>query len=245
MRAVESPKSDGAILRLERVRKSFGGLRAVDGCSFAVEAGGIVGLIGPNGAGKTTLFNLISGVLTPDSGHIYFNGTQITKLKPHEIARLGIGRTFQITRIFPKMTVWENMIVISQGRASHAATEERARQLLELADLLPLKENYAAELSFGQQKLLDLIRVMMLDPQLILLDEPAAGINPTMQNKILELIHRLNEDGKTFLIIEHDMDVIMGHCHKVIALNFGRVIAEGPPEEVRENEDVLAAYFGK
>lgn len=106
-------------------------------------------------------------------------------------------------------------------------------------------QNPAAELSFGQQKLLDLIRVMMLDPQLILLDEPAAGINPTMQNKILELIHRLNEDGKTFLIIEHDMDVIMGHCHKVIALNFGRVIAEGPPEEVRENEDVLAAYFGK
>ncbi|MBI3000681.1 MAG: ABC transporter ATP-binding protein [Deltaproteobacteria bacterium] len=232
---------DGAILVLERVRKDFGGLRAVDNCSFVVETGKIVGLIGPNGAGKTTLFQVISGVLKRDSGHIYFHGDDISRLPPHEIARRGIGRTFQITRIFPKMTVWENMIV-----ASHSAgAEERAREMLELADLLPLKDHYAAELSFGQQKLLDLMRVMMLNPQLILLDEPAAGINPTMQNKILDLIHRLNDQGSTFLIIEHDMDIIMGHCEKVIALNFGRVIAEGRPDEVRENEEVLTAYFGK
>lgn len=232
---------DGAILTLERVRKDFGGLRAVDDCSFAVESGKIVGLIGPNGAGKTTLFQLISGVLTPDSGHIYFNDDDVARLRPHQVARRGIGRTFQITRIFPKMTVWENMIV-----ASHSAgADERARAMLELAALLPLKDHYAAELSFGQQKLLDLMRVMMSNPQLILLDEPAAGINPTMQNKILDLIHRLNDEGKTFLIIEHDMGIIMGHCQKVIALNFGRVIAEGRPEEVRENEEVLTAYFGR
>jgi ABC-type branched-subunit amino acid transport system ATPase component len=199
---------DGAILVLERVRKDFGGLRAVDDCSFVVETGKIVGLIGPNGAGKTTLFQVISGVLKRDSGHIYFHGDDISRLRPYEIARRGIGRTFQITR-------------------------------------LPLKDHYAAELSFGQQKLLDLMRVMMLDPQLILLDEPAAGINPTMQNKILDLIHHLNDQGSTFLIIEHDMDIIMGHCEKVIALNFGRVIAEGRPDEVRENEEVLTAYFGK
>lgn len=232
---------DGAILKLERVRKDFGGLRAVDNCSFVVETGRIIGLIGPNGAGKTTLFQLISGVLAPDSGYIYFKGDDVARLRPHKIARLGVGRTFQVTRIFPKMTVWENMIV-----ASHSAgVDERACELLQLADLLPLKDHYAAELSFGQQKLLDLMRVMMLNPQLILLDEPAAGINPTMQNKILDLIHRLNNEGKTFLIIEHDMDIIMGHCEKVIALNFGRVIAEGGPEEVRENEEVLTAYFGK
>ena len=232
---------DGAILVLERVRKDFGGLRAVDDCSFVVATGNLVGLIGPNGAGKTTLFQLISGVLKPNSGHIYFYGDDISGLRPHEIARRGIGRTFQITRIFPKMTVWENMIV-----ASHSAgADERACEMLELADLLQLKDHYAAELSFGQQKLLDLMRVMMLNPQLILLDEPAAGINPTMQNKILDLIHQLNKEGRTFLIIEHDMDIIMGHCEKVIAFNFGRVIAEGRPEEVRENEEVLTAYFGK
>jgi len=229
------------ILKLERVTKAFGALLAVKDCSFNVEAGSITGLIGPNGAGKTTLFQLISGVLRPDSGTILFDGRKISGLPPHEIARLGVGRTFQITRIFPKMTLWENLLVAA--RIPHP--EERAREFLELADLWPLRYDYAAELSFGQQKLLDLIRVMMLDPKLILLDEPAAGINPTMQNKILDLIHEFNRQGKTFLIIEHDMDVILGHCRWVIALNFGEVIAEGPPEEIQEDEEVLTAYFGK
>lgn len=232
---------NGAILRLEHVNKAFGGLKAVDDCSLELEAGKIIGLIGPNGAGKTTLFNLISGVLPCDSGHVYFKQQNITGLRAYEISRRGIGRTFQVTRIFPRMTVWENMLVASQTKDA----EKKVLELLDLAGLTPLKDHYAAELSFGQQKLLDLMRAMTLDPELILLDEPAAGINPTMQNKILDLIHQLNRAGKTFMIIEHDMDVIMEHCDKVFALNFGRVIAEGRPEEVGKNEEVLTAYFGK
>ncbi len=226
-----------AILELLEVSKRFGGLQAVNRCSFAVEERTITGLIGPNGAGKTTLFNLISGVLRPDRGRILFQGEEIQGLKPHQIARRGLGRTFQLSRIFPKLTLWENLMVVTEDAP-------RARALLELAGLWPLRDHYAYELSFGQQKLLDLVRVMMLEPRLVLLDEPAAGINPTMRNRILEVIHLLNAQGTTFLIIEHDMDVIMEHCHWVIALNFGEVIAQGPPEAVRTDEEVLRAYFG-
>ena len=186
------------ILQLQEVTKSFGNLTAVNHCSFGVERNWIIGLIGPNGAGKTTLFNLITGSYTADAGDILFKDQPITSLKPYQIAEKGIGKTFQITRVFSKMTLMENLIVAARVRNK----DERALELLELAGLIDLKGDYASDLSYGQQKLLALIRVLMFDPDLILLDEPAAGINPTMQNKIMDRIHKLKDDGKTFLIIE-------------------------------------------
>jgi ABC-type branched-subunit amino acid transport system ATPase component len=229
------------ILQLQDVTKSFGSLVAVNKCSFTLEGNRITGLIGPNGAGKTTLFNLIAGFFPTDEGQIIFKGRGIHNLRPYQIAERGIGRTFQITRVFSKMTLMENLIVAARVENR----DERALELLELAGLADLRGEYASDLSYGQQKLLALIRVLMFDPDLILLDEPAAGINPTMQNKIMELIHKLKEGGKTFLIIEHDMEVIMGHSDKVVVLNFGEKIAEGTGDEIKNNEEVLKAYFGR
>jgi ABC-type branched-subunit amino acid transport system ATPase component len=229
------------ILDVRDVRKRFDSLQALSGCSFSVERGEIIGLIGPNGAGKTTLFNLITGFLPLDSGQILFKGEDITGLKPYIIARKGISRTFQVTRVFPKMTLLENLILPSRV----GIAKERALELLELVELMDLREEYASDLSFGQQKLLSLMQALMLDPALMLLDEPAAGINPTMQNKIISVIHHLNDMGKTFIMIEHDMDVIMAHCDRIIVLCFGEKIAEGISDEIRNNETVLKAYFGR
>lgn len=229
------------LLDVRNISKRFDSLQALSNCSFCVEAGEIIGLIGPNGAGKSTLFNLITGFLSLDSGRILFKGENIAGLKPYIVARKGIGRTFQVTRIFPKMTLLENLILPARIEKS----KERALELLELAELTDLRDEYASDLSFGQQKLLSLMQVLIFNPALILLDEPAAGINPTMRNKIINLIHRLNEMGKTFLVIEHDMDVIMGHCDKIIVLCFGEKIAEGTPNAIRNNESVLKAYFGR
>lgn len=230
------------IFEVRNITKRFGSLQAISKCSFEVEERKIVGLIGPNGAGKTTLFNIITGYLSLDSGQVLLKGEDITGLKPYMIARKGIGRTHQITRVFPKMTLLENLILPAQK----SDAKERALELLKLTELVDLREEYASDLSYGQQKLLSLMQVLMLDPFLILLDEPAAGINPVMQNKILALIHSLNDDmGKTFIIIEHDIDVIMGHCDKVLVLCFGEKIAEGTPDEIKCNEKVLCAYFGK
>jgi branched-chain amino acid transport system ATP-binding protein len=229
------------ILRIEDVVKKFGEVLALDHCSFDIEAGSITGLIGPNGAGKTTLFNLITGVLQPDQGHIYLRGENITHKKPYEIARKGVGRTYQIIRIFPKMTLLENLIVVGKGRK----VMERAVDLLGLVRLSDKKDDYASDLSFGQQKLLSLAQVLMLDAELILLDEPTAGINPTLQNELMALIHQLNGEGKTFIIIEHDMNVIMGHCEKAIALNYGQKIAEGSCSVIQKDERLLEHYFGR
>jgi len=236
-----SPVEAEYILQLQDVTKCFGSLVAVNKCSFALEKNRITGLIGPNGAGKTTLFNVITGFFTTDEGQIIFKGHQINNLRPYRIAERGIGRTFQITRVFPKMTLMENLIVAARVEKR----DERALELLEVAGLIDLRGEYASDLSYGQQKLLALIRVLMFDPDLILLDEPAAGINPTMQNKIMELIHKLKEGGKTFLIIEHDMKVIMGHSDKIVVFNFGEKIAEGTGEEIKNNDEVLKAYFGR
>jgi len=233
----------GPILRIEEVVKKFGKVPALDHCSFDIERGSITGLIGPNGAGKTTLFNLITGVLQPDTGHVYFNGEDITGKKPHEIARKGVGRTYQIIRVFPGMTLLENLIVVGKGRESSVI--ERAMELLDLVKLVDKKDDYASELSFGQQKLLSLAQVLMLDAELILLDEPAAGINPTLQNELMTLIHQLNSQGKTFMIVEHDMNIVMGHCGHAIALNYGQKIAEGTCKEIQDNETLLEHYFGK
>ena len=229
------------ILRIEDVVKKFGEVVALDHCSFDIEPGSMTGLISPNGAGKTTLFNLITGVLQPDGGHIYLKGEEITRKKPYEIARKGVGRTYQIIRIFPKMTLLENLIVVGKGRK----VIERARDLLRLIKLEEKKDDYASDLSFGQQKLLSLAQVLMLDAHLILLDEPAAGINPTLQNELMVLIHQLNEGGKTIIVVEHDMNVILGHCQKVIALNYGQKIAEGSCSEIQKNETLLEHYFGR
>ncbi|MBW2065372.1 MAG: ABC transporter ATP-binding protein [Deltaproteobacteria bacterium] len=231
------------ILVVDDVVKKFGEVAALDHCSFTVERGSITGLIGPNGAGKTTLFNLITGILRPDSGHVYFKGEDITGKKPYEIARKGVGRTYQIIRIFPKMTLMENLLVVGKGKESEVM--DKALHLLSLVKLVDKKDENASDLSFGQQKLLSLAQVLMLDAELILLDEPAAGINPTLQNELMSLIHDLNGEGRTFLIVEHDMGVIMGHCGRVIALNYGQKIAEGSCDEIQKNECLLEHYFGR
>ncbi len=232
--------ADRPILEIQDVRKSFGGVHALAGCGFSVGEGEIVGLIGPNGSGKTTLFNTIVGYLPLDDGRILYRGENVTGLPPYQIARKGIGRTFQVTRIFPKMTLMENVTLPTRN----AAADDRAHELLELVGLTDLRDEYASDLSFGQQRLLSIIQVLMLDPGLILLDEPAAGVSPVMQKKLLELIHYLNEEGRTFLIIEHNMDVVMNNCERVVVLSMGEKIAEGSPEEVRRDEAVLTAYFG-
>ena len=231
------------LLRIDDVVKKFGEVMALDHCSFDIGPGSITGLIGPNGAGKTTLFNLITGVLHPDSGHIYFKGEDITGKRPYEIARKGVGRTYQIIRIFPKLTLLENLIVVGKGKERKVI--ERAMDLLHLVKLFDKRDDYASDLSFGQQKLLSLAQVLMLDAELILLDEPAAGVNPTLQNELMELIHQLNRAGKTFIIVEHDMNVIMGHCQNAIALNYGQKIAEGSCSVIQEDETLLEHYFGK
>ena len=232
--------ADSPILEIHDVRKSFGGVHALAGCGFSVGEGEIVGLIGPNGSGKTTLFNTIVGYLPLDGGRILYRGENVTGLPPYQIARKGIGRTFQVTRIFPKMTLLENATLPTRNTTA----SDRAHELLEFVGLADLQDEYASDLSFGQQRLLSIIQVLMLDPGLILLDEPAAGVSPMMQKKLLELIHHLNEEGRTFLIIEHNMDVIMNNCERVVVLSMGEKIAEGTPDEVRRNEAVLTAYFG-
>ncbi len=232
--------ADSPILEIHDVRKSFGGVHALAGCGFSVGEGEIVGLIGPNGSGKTTLFNTIVGYLPLDGGRILYRGENVTGLPPYQIARKGIGRTFQVTRIFPKMTLLENATLPTRNTTA----SDRAHELLEFVGLSDLQDEYASDLSFGQQRLLSIIQVLMLDPGLILLDEPAAGVSPMMQKKLLELIHHLNEEGRTFLIIEHNMDVIMNNCERVVVLSMGEKIAEGTPDEVRRDEAVLTAYFG-
>ncbi len=236
--------SETRLLSISDVSKRFGGVTAVDHCSLELEGNQIYGLIGPNGSGKTTLFNLISGTLRLDDGRIFYKGEKINGLRPYEIAKRGISRTFQIIRVFPKMTALENMIVVSQGK-SIKEDERRACELLDFVQLGRLKREYAGNLSYGQQKLLEFIRALMPDPELVLLDEPAAGVNRTLLNHLLDRIQELREMGKTILIVEHDMKVVMNLCEKIFVLDYGEKIAEGDPDEVRDNERVIEAYFGR
>jgi len=224
------------------VRKSFGGVRAVNGVSLALEPGRIYGLIGPNGSGKTTLFNCITGVERRDGGRILLDDARIDGLEPYQIARRGVGRTFQMIRVFPEMTALENLLVVTTG--PREAAQARARELLDFVKLAPLADEYAGNLSFGQQKLVEFVRMLMRDPSLVLLDEPAAGVNRTLLNELLDAVRRLRDAGKTILLVEHDMKVVMGLCETVFVLDHGEKIAEGPPGVIQTDERVIEAYFG-
>jgi ABC-type branched-subunit amino acid transport system ATPase component len=231
------------VLSVDGVRKSFGGVAAVNDVSLALEPGRIYGLIGPNGSGKTTLFNCITGLTPLDGGQVTFRGERIDGLKPWQVARRGIGRTFQVIRVFPELTALENLLVVTRG--PRGPVEQRGRELLEFVRLARLADEYAGNLSYGQQKLVEFVRMLMTDPMLILLDEPAAGVNRTLLNDLLEAVARLRDAGKTVLLVEHDMKVVMGLCQTVFVLDHGDKIAEGPPGVIQADERVIEAYFGR
>jgi len=241
-----------SMLEAQQVSKSFGGIRALDGCSITVEKGSITGLIGPNGSGKTTLFNVMTGYERADEGEITFNGRSITRAKPDTIFEFGMGRTFQLTRIFPRLTVLENMHVAAQregframlGPWSSSHEQRRALELLDFVGITHLKDLPAGNLSYGQKKLLEFAYILIAAPQVILLDEPAGGVNPNMIQHLADRIRTLNKDGVTFLIVEHNMEFVMGLCARVMVMHRGTKIAEGTPDEVRSNPAVLEAYLG-
>jgi len=250
-------------LRVEGLVKRFGGVTAVDGASFEVESGSLTGLIGPNGAGKSTTFNCITGVHEPTAGKVYFQGEDVTGLKPYQIARKGLVRTFQIARELSEMTVLENLMLAPQGQLGESAVRavtpglrgavieeetalrERAWETLEFFEIDHLAHEHAGNLSGGQRKLLEMARVLMTDPEMVLLDEPLAGVNPTLEEKLLDRIHDLRADGYTFLLVEHDMDVIMDNCERVVVMHQGSVLAEGTGDEIRNDERVIEAYLGE
>ncbi|MBI4737871.1 MAG: ABC transporter ATP-binding protein [candidate division NC10 bacterium] len=234
---------DGHLLEIRDLSKRFGGVVAVNRCSLVLAPGKIYGLIGPNGSGKTTLFNCITGLERRDAGEVFFRGERIDGLKPHQVAHRGIGRTFQIIRVFPELTALENLLVVT--REPFEVAHRRAQELLRFVALDRLQNEYAGNLSYGQQKLLEFIRVLMRDPELILLDEPAAGVNRTLLNELLAAITRLRDQGKTVLIVEHDMKVVMGLCEKLFVLDYGEKIAEGPPGVIQADPRVVEAYFGR
>jgi ABC-type branched-subunit amino acid transport system ATPase component/ABC-type branched-subunit amino acid transport system permease subunit len=247
------PQAGRALLEVDGLAKRFGGIAAVDGCSFPVREGGLTGLIGPNGSGKTTTFNLITGMVRGDSGSIRFDGRRIDRVLPWERAHLGLGRTFQVTRLFPRMTVLENLVAPLRSfswpnlaaDAVSGPEARRAEELLDFVGLLPLAGQPAGQLSFGQQKLAELAQVLMLEPRLVLLDEPAGGVNPGMIERIAELLLELNRRGITFLIVEHNMPMVLGLCDPILVMARGRVIAEGPPGAIQRDPAVLDAYLGE
>ena len=237
-----------AILEVSDVKKSFGGLQALSGCSFAVEEGSITGLIGPNGSGKTTMFNVITGYESLDSGVVRIASRDVTGTAPGGVCRLGVGRTFQLTRVFSRLTLLENIQIGSRGvpkaKRKEMYSEERCQELLEFVGLSQLAQEKAGLLSYGQRKLIELATILAQEPKMILLDEPAGGINPTLIGQMSERIRELNKRGVTFLVVEHNMEFVMGLCDEVAVMERGAVIAVGKPDEVRNDPRVLDAYLG-
>ena len=243
-----------AMLEVRGVARAFGGVKALNGVNLTVERGSITGLIGPNGSGKTTLFNVITGYVTPDSGTVSFEGTDITRSKPNQVFALGIGRTFQLTRIFARLSVLENMLVATQRKESWlrgltrgmSSSDELASAMewLKFVGLDGKSHLEAGALSYGQRKLLELAYVLVANPDVIMLDEPAGGVNLTLINEIGEKIQALNEQGKTFLVVEHNMEFVMKICHTVTVMHQGADLTSGSPAEVRANPAVLDAYLG-
>jgi ABC-type branched-subunit amino acid transport system ATPase component len=243
-----------ALLRAEGVTKAFGGVQALQDCTVEVEQGTIAGLIGPNGSGKTTLFNIMTGYERVDAGDVYLGHRKITNQRPQRVFALGIGRTFQLTRIFPRLTVLENMLIATQHRSGRArnplaraggrAERQRALGMLEFTGIADHAGALADTLSYGQRKLLELSYVLVADPAIVLLDEPAGGVNPSLIQHLAGRIRELNAAGTTFLIVEHNMDFVMGLCGHVTVLDYGTVVAAGPPGIIRSDPKVLDAYLG-
>ena len=242
------------ILSGRDVTKKFGDLVAVDSVHFDVKESEILSIIGPNGSGKTTLFNCITGIYKPDTGDILFKGENITNKPPSYICLSGLCRTFQITHLFPELTCLENLLLSIQEhegnlfsrliRLDESEEIKKAEDMLSFLDINRLKNEPAGSLSYGQQKLLELGTVLIPEPELVLLDEPAGGVNPTLIKKIMDRILEMNKKGITFVIVEHNMDVVMNYSHRIIVLDHGKKIAEGLPREIKENEKVITAYFG-
>jgi branched-chain amino acid transport system ATP-binding protein len=264
VRAIPSPAPENETTPLISIRsaiKAFGGVRAVDECSIDIAAGSITGLIGPNGAGKTTLFNIVTGFMQPDDGQVLLNGVDVTGFSPHRLFTLGLLRTFQIAQNFERMTVLDNLMVVPDGQSGEnllaawlrwrrVRSEEReirikAEEALKFLDLFHLRDEFAGNLSGGQKKLLELGRTMMAEPRVVLLDEPGAGVNPTLMQKLSNNIRHLNKEcGYTFCVIEHDMDLIAELCDPIIVMAEGRVLAQGTMANIRRDERVLEVYLG-
>jgi len=258
----DDDQTDEPILEVTNLRKTFGGVVAVDGTSFTVERGTITGLIGPNGAGKSTTFDLITGTQQPDSGTVRFDGADITRLRPEQVANRCLLRTFQIARELSEMTVLENVMLAPQRQRGEAlfrsvlpgfrtgVTEqevelrEQAWETLEFFEIDHLAGEYAGNLSGGQRKLLEMARVFMTDPAMVLLDEPLAGVNPTLEEKLLDRVHELSERGYTFLLVEHDMDVVMNTCDPIIVMHQGEVLMEDSAAQITQDDRVIEAYLG-
>jgi ABC-type branched-subunit amino acid transport system ATPase component len=262
MRMKQLPMPTGsAVLRTQDLVKAFGGLMALDGCTLTVREGTITGLIGPNGAGKSTLFSTIMGLYAPDSGEIYFRGTRVDGEPTYRLVRRGLAKTFQIPRELRNLTVLENLMIAAKGlpgehlpnlflrpravKAREREAQRKAEEILRFVGLSGLRNEYAKNLSGGQKKLLELSRALMSDPAVLLLDEPVAGVNPTLTLRILELIEKLRAEGRTIFLIEHDMEVVMNRCDWIVVLHQGRKLAEGVPTTVKQDTRVVEAYLGQ